>query len=110
MPARAPHPCAIPGCAVLTARRHCPTHAVQREHARSNWDLRRWYRTPRWKALRSRVIRSAAYQCADCKRVSLALEVDHIAKHEGDPRRFWDTANLQVLCRRCHQRKTQRGE
>jgi len=110
MPDRAPHFCAIPGCAVLTARRHCPAHAVDREHARPNWDVRRWYRTPRWKALRTRVLREAAYQCAGCGQVALALEVDHVAKHSGEPTRFWDRANLQALCRACHQRKTQRGE
>jgi len=110
MPDRAPHYCATPGCPTITARRHCPAHAVAREHARPNWDVRRWYRTPRWKALRTRVLREAAYQCAACGHVCLTLEVDHVTKHHGDLTQFWDRANMQALCRSCHSRKTQLGD
>jgi len=83
---------------------------VQAEHSRPNYDLRAWYRTPRWKALRALVLREALYQCAECGQILLALEVDHIRKHDGSPVRFWDRANLQALCRTCHQRKTMKGE
>ena len=110
MPQAAPHFCTVPGCAQLTTRSRCPAHAALAEHLRSNYALRRWYRTPRWEALRALVLREAGYTCALCGQVFLALEVDHITKHEGSPARFWDRANLQALCRRCHQRKTQRGE
>lgn len=110
MPDPAPHPCVVPGCAALITRgRRCRAHAVTAEHARPNYDVRRWYRTPRWKALRTRILREQAYRCADCKQVVAALEIDHIAKHEGDPARFWDRTNVQALCRPCHSRKTQRG-
>ena len=105
-----PHFCVVPGCAVLTTKRRCRAHAVDLEHARPNYALRRWYRTPRWKMLRAEVLREAAYQCNGCGQVVAALEVDHIVKHEGDLVQFWNRANLQALCRTCHQRKTQRGE
>ena len=106
-----PHFCVVPGCAVLIIRgRRCAGHKVDAEQARPNYALRRWYRTPRWKALRAQILRDQAYRCADCLMVVAALEVDHLAKHEGDLQRFWDRANLQALCRSCHQRKTQRGE
>jgi 5-methylcytosine-specific restriction protein A len=110
MPTQAPHFCVVPGCSTLTVRRRCLAHAVQTEHARPNYAVRRWYRTPAWKALRAQVVRDVGYTCAHCGNIMLRLEVDHIIKHEGDPRRFWNRANLQALCRRCHQRKTQRGE
>jgi len=110
MPNAAPHFCAVPGCSVLTTRRKCPAHAVIAEHARPNYALRRLYRTPQWKALRAKVLRDQGYGCAMCGLVVAALEVDHIVKHEGVSARFWDRANLQALCRRCHQTKTQRGE
>jgi 5-methylcytosine-specific restriction protein A len=111
MPGPAPHPCVVPGCAQLITRgRRCRQHAVTAEHARPNYAWRRWYRTPRWSALRARVLRDQAYRCAGCGEVVAGLEVDHIVRHEGVPARFWDRANLQALCRRCHQRKTQRGE
>jgi 5-methylcytosine-specific restriction enzyme A len=111
MPRRPPRFCLVPGCTVLLASgRRCPAHAVAAEHARPNYAIRRWYRTPRWKALRALVLREQCYACADCGQILVALEVDHIAKHEGSPWRFWDRTNLQALCRTCHQRKTQRGE
>lgn len=111
MPDRAPHYCAVPGCAVLISRgRRCLVHKVTAEHTRRNYDLRRWYRTPRWKALRARILVEQAYQCKACGQVNAQLEVDHIAKHGGIPARFWDRSNLQVLCRSCHATKTQRGE
>jgi len=109
MPDKAPSFCVVPGCAVLTARRRCAAHAVVAEGARRNVDVRRWYRTPRWKALRALVLIDQAYQCADCRTITTAFDVDHIHRHGGDPARFWDRANLQALCRPCHQRKTQRG-
>jgi 5-methylcytosine-specific restriction protein A len=110
MPDAAPHWCVIPGCGVLTTRRRCPAHHVQAEQSRTNWEIRRWYRTPRWKALRLRLLRACGYQCSDCRTITPSLEVHHVTKHEADPVRFWDPANLIVLCRACHQRKTQRGE
>ena len=110
MPERAPHLCVVPGCSQFASGRRCRSHAVISEHARPNYTTRRWYRTPTWRALRAQILRAQGYQCADCRQVVAALEIDHIAKHEGDPRRFWDRANLQALCRSCHQRKTRRGE
>ena len=112
MPDAAPSFCVVPGCSGLARRKrgHCRVHAVVREHARPNFDIRRWYRTPRWRAMRRRVQSDQVFRCAVCARVVLKLEVDHIRKHDGDPARFWDRSNLQGLCRSCHQRKTQRGE
>ncbi len=111
MPERAPHPCVVPGCgALITHGRRCAQHKVTAEHARPNYEVRRWYRTRRWSALRGRILRDQAYRCAGCGQVTATLEVDHIIKHGGIAARFWDRANLQALCRSCHQRKTQRGE
>lgn len=109
MPAAAPHFCVVPGCGRLARGRRCAVHALEAERARPNVAIRRWYFTARWRAMRARVMREQAYGCADCGRVTAALEVDHIVKHEGAAGRFWDRANLQALCRGCHQRKTQRG-
>ena len=102
--------CAQPGCSVLVARGRCAAHAVQREHARPNLEARKWYDTKPWQRLRARVLAESAYQCAACGRVQRRLEVDHIVKHDGDRRRFFDRANLQALCPACHTRKTTRGE
>jgi len=110
MPDRSPHFCAEPSCGALTLARRCLAHAAGQERARPNVDVRRWYRTPAWSTLRRAVLLDAAYQCAVCRQITPRLEVDHIVKHHGDRARFWDRANLQALCRKCHQTKTQRGE
>jgi 5-methylcytosine-specific restriction protein A len=59
--------------------------------------------------VRPQVLLEAAHTCAQCGHVQRRLEVDHIVKHNGDPRLFWDPANLQALCPTCHLAKTQRG-
>ena len=35
-----------------------------------------------------------------------AAVVDHIIPHRGDEKMFWDEANWQALCKRCHDKKT----
>lgn len=108
MPDRAPSFCVMPGCSALARGGRCRAHGVER--SRRNVEIRRWYRTPRWRAMRRRVFTDQAWQCALCRRVVLSLDVDHIVKHDGDPARFWDRANLQGLCKPCHSSKTKRGE
>jgi 5-methylcytosine-specific restriction protein A len=102
--------CAVPGCGARVTTSRCKSHMVAQERTRPNYALRRWYRTPQWKALRARVMREQAYRCAVCGQVVAALEVDHIVKHDFDHRRFWDRAKLQAICRSCHGRKTREGE
>jgi len=105
------HFCAEPSCPTMIARgRRCLVHGAAKERARPNVEIRRWYRTPAWRALRRQVITASAHTCAACGKVAAALEVDHIRKHDGDRGLFWSRANVQALCRTCHQTKTQRGE
>ena len=102
--------CAQPGCPMQVARGRCPSHARLLEQQRPNRVVRRWYYTARWARLRAQVLVAACYTCAVCGFVQLALDVDHIRKHNGDPQKFWDRANLQALCSTCHAKKTKRGE
>jgi 5-methylcytosine-specific restriction protein A len=48
--------------------------------------------------------------CAECERKGLigvpAEQVDHITRHFGDPKAFWNEKNLQALCRACHELKS----
>jgi len=46
--------------------------------------------------------------CSTCHREP-AVVLDHIVPHRGDHELFWDQANWQSLCKRCHDRKTIRG-
>jgi 5-methylcytosine-specific restriction enzyme A len=108
--------CSSPNCSTLVRRGRCAQHAIQREHDRGNYDVRRWYRTARWchpvYGLRAQVLRDEPC-CSDCNaegRVDAATEVHHKVRHHGDPDLFWSRANLTGLCRMHHSRRTQRGE
>jgi 5-methylcytosine-specific restriction protein A len=40
--------------------------------------------------------------CQASGRLTAASVVDHIKPHQGDQALFWDEANWQALCKRCH--------
>ena len=109
MPFRPLRACVYPGCSTRVTSGRCAPHAVSLEHTRPNRDVRKWYYTLQWSHLRKQVLVDAAYTCAQCGVIQAALEVDHIVKHDGNPAVFWNRANLQALCRTCHQQKTARG-
>lgn len=83
----------------------------QQRNATRAW--RAWYRTARWYALRRVVLKRDGYACRICGRsVSGKGEaaVDHIHRHQGYERLFWDINNLQTLCTPCHSGAKQRQE
>lgn len=110
MPQRPLRACAYPGCATLVTSGRCAPHAVAREHTRPNRETRKWYYTLAWHHLRRAVLADAAHTCAHCGQIQQDLDVDHIEKHDGNPALFWNRANLQALCPRCHSTKTAHGE
>lgn len=59
----------------------------------------RWRRVREWFLRRNPL----CVQCMVEGRTTAANVVDHILRHTGhsDPR-FWNVANLQPLCKRCH--------
>jgi 5-methylcytosine-specific restriction protein A len=75
------------------------------------WKL--WYSTARWRALRLTIFLRDLYTCHSCKQVegnTSLLVCDHIRAHRGDRHLFWDEANLQTLCKPCHDKLKQREE
>lgn len=80
-------------------------------------EWRAWYRTPRWQALRRKVLLRDGYVC---RQTGVPLigkypapdspTVDHIKPHRGDPALFWDEANLQAVSKEWHDREKQRQE
>lgn len=112
MPTAPLRPCAFVGCPELVPRGRCPTHAVQQEHQRSNYDIRRWYRQARWKRLRGQVLRDnpLCVECQQEQRVTLATDVHHRVRHEGDVNKFFNRALLEGLCARHHSMRTAKGE
>jgi 5-methylcytosine-specific restriction protein A len=113
MPIRPPTACQTRGClGYAVALGRCEAHAAPilaaREAARSSEPGRQWYQTTRWQALRLAVLnrQPLCVMCQYAGRVTPATDVDHIERHAGDSRRFWDMKNLQPLCRAHHIEKT----
>ena len=72
---------------------------------RAPW--RAWYNTAPWQALRLKVFLRDLYTCRmpGCGRLegnTSKLVCDHIKPHRGNALLFWDEANLQTLCKPCH--------
>lgn len=114
MPSRCARACATPGCrGFAEVRGRCPECASRAEQARAEEAGRIWYNTSRWRRLRVEVLEAADYmcQCEACAlegRATAANTVDHRIPHRGDPRLFWDRANLQAMSAECHSAKTAR--
>lgn len=84
-------------------------------HSRTAEPWRLWYNLARWKRLRLRIFTRDLFACAwpGCGRVegdTSKLVADHIQPHRGDPALFWSEANLQTLCKPCHDRRKQAAE
>lgn len=112
-----PRPCTATGCWRLVTSRsgRCEVHPKpKRPKDQRTSDARRGSAAARgydsrWRKLRNRFIREHPL-CIHCKaegRTKEAEEVDHIIPLRQGGARL-DPANLQSLCRRCHQRKTAR--
>ncbi len=104
MPMAPLRPCRT--CGQVGCQQHGP-----KEADRDNVDVRRWYRTARWTALKQRV-RAEQPLCDECQqegRVALGTQTDHTVPHRGNPTLFWDRANLRNKCEKHHGRKTRRG-
>ena len=63
---------------------------------------RAWYRSPRWRALRPKILQRDLYLCRQTGVLLVGKYpaedspvVDHIRPHHGDPVLFWDEDNLQ---------------
>lgn len=76
-------------------------------------EWRGWYKTARWQRLRWSVLVRDLFTCAMCGRIkgeTAELVADHKVPHRGDPELFWDAANIQCLCKGCHDGEKQRRE
>ena len=62
-------------------------------------------RGPRWKALRMQALDRDKWQCVQCG-ARRRLECDHIEPVRDRPDLAYSLSNLQILCGRCHARKT----
>lgn len=124
MPRAAPKPCSYPGCPELVdekaARGMCVRHvretrALKGARARrrnfTDEDRQRdnWYSSADWRRLRrSFISRNPLCQhCLDRGLIRKADVVDHIIERKDDDSLRLNSSNLQSLCHRCHNNKTQ---
>lgn len=66
------------------------------------------YNKRKWRAY-SKAFRESRPLCVRCQaegRLVPTQVCDHIVSHRGDLGLFWDTANHQPLCKRCHDLKS----
>ena len=111
MPARPKRPCRQPGCPEThrNPNGYCDEHQAR---AKSYDDERpsaasRLY-DRRWREARIRYLAEnpLCVKCLAKGRTEASNQVDHIIRHKGDSRLFWDRKNWQALCDACHSRKT----
>ncbi|MEM9966480.1 MAG: HNH endonuclease signature motif containing protein [Pseudomonadota bacterium] len=74
----------------------------RREYARHSAHVTRG---PRWKALRMLALDRDGWACVQCG-ARRGLECDHILPVRDRPDLAYTLSNLQILCGRCHARKT----
>lgn len=86
----------------------------RKDKGHSLYDSRRWRGSgDGTNGLRWRVLLDARFTCRMCGRLEVddsQLVADHIVPHRGDPCLFFDRANLQCLCKACHDSAKQREE
>ena len=112
MPSKPKRLCQSPGCAAIikSGETYCDNHrreVVRQADAKRLSASQRGY-DHRWQKARDVFIRQHPL-CEECKRnghIETAAVVDHIIPHKGNRELFWDPANWQSLCVRCHGKKT----
>jgi 5-methylcytosine-specific restriction protein A len=80
------------------------------ENAQRDPVIARMYASRDWSVLRLKVLSLFRYRCATPACANKASIVDHVRPHHGEADLFYDEANLQALCKRCHDRKTARED
>lgn len=116
MPFKPKKPCAHPGCGALTHERFCDAHKREDravyDVVRAGKPWRKWYKSRQWLALRAAQLYAAPLcrYCAERGEVVAASVADHVVPHRGDAGLFFDAANLQSLCKPCHDRVKQSEE
>ena len=110
MPRKPPRLCA---CGYrVAAGMQCPCERKSAAERKARFDRKRPGSSARgytgaWARARAAFLRRNP-ACAMC--AAPATTVDHITPHRGDAARFWDRANWQPLCTRCHNSAKQRAE
>lgn len=102
--------------AVGYATRQDAERARDRMRRQGN-NLRRLYNTKRWRDLRLVILERDDWTCRGTGTLLIGKApapnspvVDHITPHRGNLMLFWDTENLQAVCKEYHDTEKQRLE
>lgn len=102
-------------------RMHPKPKKQEKRYASRNTEYRHWYQLPAWKSIRRTIFERDNHLCQECLRKDILKPVkehttrddvenqghaDHIVPHNGDWERFVDLDGIELLCARCHSRKT----
>jgi 5-methylcytosine-specific restriction protein A len=101
-------PCNHAGCDALTREGYCDKHRPKPQR-RESAEWHRLYSLRIWtEELRpTQLLREPwCRRCAQLGHRTKATVVDHVRPHRGNMAIFIDAANLQSLCKRCHDLKT----
>jgi len=103
--------CGYPTCAEKIEKGlYCPEHQPKRRPRAKQRGLsacKRGY-DRRWRRARAAYLARKPL-CVLCKKkgeITPATVIDHIIRHQGDKKLFWDRKNWQGLCDDCHYEKT----
>ena len=109
MPSAPPKACSTPACRGYAASRgKCQQCARTHERSRRATDRHKFYDSPSWRALRSRV-RQEEPLCRECLSRGehrFSTVIDHIVDLDIAPELRLVRDNLQAMCHSCHSRKT----
>lgn len=108
MPYKPRHPCAHPGCPNLVpaGEKYCPEHKKMHPEETRSAKSRGYDR--KWQHFRKVYLNRHPW-CVSCLqngKLTKATVVDHIHPFRGDEKLKYDPANLQALCKACHDKKT----
>jgi len=114
MPRKPKHPCAYPGCPLLTEGRFCEEHAKQfnrnyEKYERNPQTKKRYGRA--WKRIRDSYVKTHPF-CEKCFAKGVLVDVEEV--HHIKPLAeggTHDRSNLISLCKSCHARiHAERGD
>lgn len=92
---------------------HASGELERDRHRDATQPWRAWYKTARWGRLSKAIKVRDLFTCQMCGRLCTAkgeAVADHITPHRGDETLFWNAANLQCLCKGCHDSAKQRED